>query len=232
MPFENRNIIITGGAGALGAAVVAQLVAQGAHCFVPVHKKKESPRLPGPGTVNYLDNIDLTDEPAVENFYREVVAKGPLWASVHTAGGFAMSKITETKKADFHNMMAMNTLSTFLCCREAVRAMRNGAGGGRIVNVAAKAAIAPVGGMLPYIASKAAVVAITQALAEEVAPENILVNAVLPSLMDTPANRSAMPTADFSKWPKVEQVANTILFLISPNNTVTRSALVPVYGRS
>jgi len=145
-----------------------------------------------------------------------------------------MSKITETKKADFHNMMAMNTLTTFLCCREAVRVIRTTGGGtgGRIVNVAAKAAVAPVGRMLSYVASKAAVVAITQSLAEEVAHENSLVNAILPSVMDTPANRAGMPNADFSKWPKVEEVAATILFLASPDNTVTRNGLVPVYGRS
>jgi len=230
--FQDRNIVVTGGTGALGAAVVALLVAEGAHCFVPVHRKKDEPTPPGGGTIEYVEGVDLTEEPAVEKFYHLVSGKGPLWASIHAAGGFALGKITETKKTDFHNMMAMNTLTTFLCCREAVRPLRATNGGGRIVNVAAKAAVAPVGGMIPYIASKAAVVAITQSLAEEVAQENILVNAILPSIMDTPANRAAMPNADFSKWPKVEEIANTILMLISPANTVTRNALVPVYGRS
>jgi NAD(P)-dependent dehydrogenase (short-subunit alcohol dehydrogenase family) len=86
--------------------------------------------------------------------------------------------------------------------------------------------------MAAYTASKAAVAALTAALAEEVAKGGILVNAVAPSIMDTPANRQAMPKADFSLWPKVEEVAATILFLASPENRVTRGAVVPVYGRS
>jgi len=86
--------------------------------------------------------------------------------------------------------------------------------------------------MVPYTASKAAVAALTQALAEEVAGRGILVNAVVPSIMDTPANRKAMPDADHARWPKVDEVAATIAFLVSPQNTVTRGGLVPVYGRS
>jgi NAD(P)-dependent dehydrogenase (short-subunit alcohol dehydrogenase family) len=86
--------------------------------------------------------------------------------------------------------------------------------------------------MAAYAASKAAVAALTAALAEEVAKQGILVNAVAPSIMDTPANRKAMPKADFAAWPKVEEVARTILFLASPENAVTRGAIVPVYGRS
>lgn len=230
--YANRHVVVTGGAGALGAAIVSRIVAEGGHCYVPVHTAKETPRVAGPGTVLYVEHADLADETAVERFYREVASKGGLWASIHTAGGFAMSAIAETRKADFDRMMAMNCLTTFLCCREAVRAIRLTGGGGRIVNVAAKGAVAPSKGMLSYVTSKAAVVGMTQALAEEVAPENILVNAVLPSIMDTPANRKAMPGADFAAWPRVEEVADTILFLASPDNTVTRSALVPVYGRS
>jgi len=106
--------------------------------------------------------------------------------------------------------------------------------GGRIVNVAARAAQEWRQGarMTAYTASKAAVAALSAALAEEVASEGILVNAVAPSIMDTPANRKDMPKADFAKWPKVEEVAAAILFLASPENTVTRGGFVPVYGKS
>ncbi len=108
-----------------------------------------------------------------------------------------------------------------------------GGGGGRIVNVAAKVAVQAVGGMIPYSVSKAAVVSLTQSLAEEVAGEGIWVNAVLPSIMDTPVNRKSFPAGtDFSKWPSVEDVAASVVFLASPENRVTRGALVPVYGRS
>jgi NAD(P)-dependent dehydrogenase (short-subunit alcohol dehydrogenase family) len=106
--------------------------------------------------------------------------------------------------------------------------------GGRIVNVAARPGLEwrTGAGMAAYTASKAAVAALTVALAEEVAKDGILVNAIAPSIMDTPANRAAMPKADYSLWPKVEEVATTILFLASPENRVTRGGVVPVYGKS
>ena len=102
------------------------------------------------------------------------------------------------------------------------------------MNVAAKAGIEPTGaaGMAAYAASKAAVSALTQALGQELVGEGILVNAVAPSILDTPANRKAMPNADHARWPKVDAVARTILFLASPDNTVTRGAVIQVYGRS
>src|SRR4029077_565012 len=124
----------------------------------------------------------------------------------------------------------MNLASAFLCCRAAVRTMK-ATGGGRIVNVAARPALEPRlgAGMVAYTASKAAVAALTQALAQEVAGDGILVNAVASSIMDTPGNRKDMPKADFALWPKVEEVAATILFLAGPENRVTRGAIVPVY---
>jgi len=126
----------------------------------------------------------------------------------------------------------MNFVTCFLCCRAAVIAMAKR--GGRIVNVAARPALEwrSGAGMAAYTASKAAVAALTVALAEEVAKQDILVNAVAPSIMDTPANRQAMPKADYAAWPKVEEAAATIVFLASPENRVTRGAIVPVYGKS
>ena len=100
------------------------------------------------------------------------------------------------------------------------------------MNVAAKPVLVPTGGLSAYAASKAAVASLTLSLSEELAAESIWVNAVIPSLMDTPANRQAMPKADFDKWPKVQEVAATIAFLASPQNSTSRGALVPVYGRS
>jgi NAD(P)-dependent dehydrogenase (short-subunit alcohol dehydrogenase family) len=127
----------------------------------------------------------------------------------------------------------MNFVTAFLCCRAAVNAMTRGGGGGRIVNVATRPALEwrAGAGMVAYTASKAAVAALTVALAEEVVKAGILVNAVAPSTMDTAANRKSMPKADHAAWPKVEEVAATILFLASPENRVTRGAVVPVYGK-
>jgi NAD(P)-dependent dehydrogenase (short-subunit alcohol dehydrogenase family) len=128
----------------------------------------------------------------------------------------------------------MNFVTAFLCCRAAVNAMARTGMGGRIVNVAARPALEwrSGAGMVAYASSKAAVAAMTVALAEEVAKDGILVNAVAPSIMDTPANRKGIPDADFASWPKVEEVAATIAFLASPDNAVTRGGIVPVYGKA
>jgi NAD(P)-dependent dehydrogenase (short-subunit alcohol dehydrogenase family) len=222
--FSGRNVVVTGATGELGAVVTRQLLDAGATVHVPVRDPaKADPR------ARAVVVPDLADEGAVVPFYAGLP---PLWASIHCAGGFAMSRIDDTKLADLRKMLDMNTVSAFLCSREAVKAMRGR--GGRIVNVTAQAGVEPRrgSGMSAYTVSKAAVAALTLSLAEEVAAEGIWVNAVVPSIMDTEANRRAMPKADHTKWPKLDEVAATILFLASPLNTATRAALVPVYGKS
>jgi NAD(P)-dependent dehydrogenase (short-subunit alcohol dehydrogenase family) len=124
----------------------------------------------------------------------------------------------------------MNATTCFLCCREAARTLRGR--DGRIVNVTAKPVLVPAAQMSAYAASKAAVAALTRSLAEELAGSRIWVNAVVPSIIDTAANRAAMPDADHDAWPKPDEIAETIAFLASPQNAVIRGALVPVYGRS
>lgn len=233
MEFDGLGVVVTGGSGALGTAVVARLLEAGARVVIPVFKPEELNRFPYARheRVTCIDGVDLTDESSVERFYAR--AGNPLlWASVHIAGGFAMTPAAGTGKAEFMLMMNTNALTCFLCCREAVRLMKGR--GGRIVNVAARPGVIPElgAGMVAYTASKAAVGAITQALAAEVVSDGVLVNAVVPSVMDTPANRQAMPRADHAKWPKVEAVAAAICFLASPANTVTRGGLVPVYGQA
>ncbi len=231
MDFSGKDVVITGGTGALGTAVVGALLEAGAHCIVSFvhlgeaqrfsHREHERVRLVA---VN-----DLSDEPPVAKLYDELMP----WASIHLAGGFAAAGIADTDKAMLVAQLESNLISCFLCCQAAVKAMREGGQGGRIVNVAARPALEwrHGGGMVAYTAAKAGVAALTVALAEEVAHDNILVNAVAPSIMDTPANRSAMPQADHDAWPKVEDVAATIVFLASPDNRVTRGAVVPVYGK-
>jgi NAD(P)-dependent dehydrogenase (short-subunit alcohol dehydrogenase family) len=210
--MQGRHVVVTGGKGALGGAVVTLLEARGAIVHVPD-----------------IATVDLSDEAAATAYY---AALPPLWASIQLAGGFTMAPLTETSLADFEKQWRMNTVTCFLACREAVRSIRRAGGGGRLVNVAARPVLVPAPGMTAYVASKAGVAAITQALATELLPESILVNAVLPSLMDTPANRAAMPTADHAAWPKPAEVAEAIAFLASPDNALTSGALVPVYGRA
>jgi NAD(P)-dependent dehydrogenase (short-subunit alcohol dehydrogenase family) len=233
MEYRDRHVVVTGGTGALGSAVVSSLVRAGAICHVPYIMSAEAERFPlrEDPKVRLVAVSDLSDETAVNTFYRTVPG---LWASIHLAGGFAMGPVAEISKSDLMKQIDMNFTTAFLCCKAAVISMLREERGGRIVNVASRPALEwRLGsGMTAYAASKASVAALTTALAEEVVSRGILVNAVAPSTMDTPANRKAMPNAEYAAWPKVEEVAAAIVFLASPENRVTRGAVVPVYGRS
>jgi NAD(P)-dependent dehydrogenase (short-subunit alcohol dehydrogenase family) len=229
MTFNNRTVIVTGGTGALGRAVVGALLAAGARCRVPYIADAEAASFPHKDGVTLVKDCDLSEEAGIARLYDGV---GDLWASIHIAGGFAMGSIDDTDKAALLHMLNTNFVSCYLCCRAAVRGF--GTAGGRIVNIAARPGTEPRlgAGMTAYATSKAAVAAFTQALAAEVAARGILVNAVAPSIIDTPANRAAMPKADHAAWPKPEEIAATIAFLASPANQVTTGAVVPVSGRT
>ena len=186
--------------------------------------------------VHVTTGLDLADEAAVRRYYASLPA---LWGSVHLAGGFAMSPAAETSAVDFADQFQMNAMSAFLCSAAAIRAIRTrpelgpgGAKGGRIVNVAARPGLEPRlgSGMVAYATAKAAVAAMTEALAQETSGEEIWINAVAPSVLDTPANRVAMPDADHASWVAPSAVAELITFLASPDNRVTRGAVIPVYG--
>jgi NAD(P)-dependent dehydrogenase (short-subunit alcohol dehydrogenase family) len=232
MLFQDRHVVVTGGTGALGIAVVDALLEAGATCHVPYIVEAEASQFPhrNPARVVLIGGSDLTDETAVGRLYAGVPK---LWASIHLVGGFKFAAIGDTTAADLRRQIDMNFTTCFLCCRAAVATFARAAGGGRIVNVTARPALEGRAGanMTAYAAAKAAVATLTVALAEEVAAKDILVNAVAPSILDTPINRRDMPKADHAAWPKVEEVARTILFLASPDNKVTRGAIVPVYGK-
>jgi NAD(P)-dependent dehydrogenase (short-subunit alcohol dehydrogenase family) len=230
--FQRRDVVITGGTGGLGTAVVGALLKAGATCHVPYIEAREAEHFPlrNHPQVRLMHDMNLMDEDVVAKLYESVPA---LWASIHLAGGFAMAPLIDIKRADLMRQVELNLVTSFLCCREAVRSMQRSGAGGRIVNVAARPALEwrAGAGMTAYTATKAAVAALTVALAQEVAQNRILVNAVAPSIIDTPANRASMPSADHTAWPKPDEIAQTIVFLASPDNQVTRGAVVPVYGR-
>jgi NAD(P)-dependent dehydrogenase (short-subunit alcohol dehydrogenase family) len=232
MDFTGKQIVVTGGTGALGGAVVTKLLSAGAKCVVSYRHDTEAQKFShrNDPNVRLIATGDLSSEEAVEKLYRGQIP----WASIHLAGGFAMGDVTETDKAALMVQLESNLISCFLCCRAAVKTMRAKGKNGRIVNVASRQALEPRSGAgaSAYTIAKTGVAALTIALAEEVAKHGILVNAVAPSIMDTEANRKAMPKADFTRWPKIEEVAETILFLASPENTVTRGAIVSVYGKA
>jgi NAD(P)-dependent dehydrogenase (short-subunit alcohol dehydrogenase family) len=237
--FNTLHAVVTGGTGALGSAVVSQLLDAGARVHIPVFHLKELERclFKDDARVRLAPGVDLRSDESVEGFYRDVPA---LFASIHIAGGFGMAGIADTRGGQASDLMEMNALTAFNCCREAVKRIRSSGARpargpvGTIVNVGARPGASPTlgGGMVAYTMSKAAVGALTQSLAEEVRAEGIWVNAVLPSIIDTAANRAAMPGADHSKWPTPAEIAAAILRLASPANALTSGALVPVFGRA
>ncbi|SLN47835.1 SDR family NAD(P)-dependent oxidoreductase [Oceanibacterium hippocampi] len=228
--LAGRHLVITGAAGALGNAVARLALDAGATCHLPL--RGAAP----PADAAWRDHpkaqvtggIDLADEAALAGYFRELPE---LWGLFACAGGFAMAPLAKTSLADFRGQLDRNLVSAFLCIREAAAKMPSG---GRIVAVAARPALEPRQGkgMTAYTASKAALAALVEAAAEELAPAGIWVNGVAPSIIDTAANRQAMPKADHSNWPTPAEIARTMLFLASPGNAVTRGAIVPVYGRT
>jgi NAD(P)-dependent dehydrogenase (short-subunit alcohol dehydrogenase family) len=231
--FAGKTVVVTGGTGALGGAVLATLLAEGAICHVPTSRAAPPKEFAFAkhDRVKLVPDVDLADAASVDAFYASVPG---LWASIHCAGGFATSPIGEAEPKVFAEMMDGNAKTAFLCCRAAARAMLASGTAGRIVNVTSRQGLdARRGaGTSAYTASKAAVAAMSVALAEELKGNGILVNAVAPSTLDTSDNRAAMPKADFSKWVRLDAAAEAIVHLASPENAAISGALVPIYGRA
>ncbi len=235
--FAGRTVVVTGGTGALGSAVLDRLLDEGAICHVPT-SHASAPKgfvFARHGRVTLSTSVDLGDATSVEAFYATIP---DLWASIHCAGGFSMSPLgqpgSDASDDTFAGMMDANARTTFLCCRAAARSMLASGTSGRIVNITARPGLDPRkgSGMSAYAASKAAVAAMSVALAEELKGHGILVNAVAPSTLDTPDNRKAMPKADFAKWVSLDAAAEAIVQLASPKNAAISGALAPIYGRA
>jgi NAD(P)-dependent dehydrogenase (short-subunit alcohol dehydrogenase family) len=177
--------------------------------------------------------VDVTDEAAVRELIDAVFAKySRLDGLVNTVGGYAGgTNLWETEPKLFDQMLTSNMLSGYVLARATVPAMVK-QGSGVIVNVASKAAVDHAAGAAAYAASKAGAVAMMDSLAAEVKGTGVRVNSILPSIIDTEPNRKAMPNADFSKWPKPEEIARVILFLCSDEAKVVHGAAIPVYGES
>ncbi len=237
MNFSDQHVIVTGGAGSLGSAVVKLLLDDGAKCSVPCFNQDEfeSFQFSDHDHVFAKIGVDLTDEDQAQSFFDDAIeANGSLWGSIHIAGGFGMGSIEDTPKSDFMKQINLNLVTCYNSCRAAIQRFKSQRSSGRIVNIAARPALEPRqgAGMTAYTSSKAGVAALTESLAAEVVEDNILVNAIAPSVIDTPQNREGMPNADFDKWPKPEQLAKQVAYLISSENDITRGSIVTVYGKS
>lgn len=237
MDFADRHIIITGGTGTLGTAVTKQLIEANGRISIPCFDQSELENFEYQDhkQLFFQTDIDLTDEEAAQKFYEDAVENsGPLWASIHIAGGFGMGAIEDTPKSGFMKQINLNLVTCYNSSRAAAMHMKKTGKGGRMINIAARPALEPRqgSGMTAYTTAKAGVAALTESLAAELVEDEILVNAVAPSVIDTPQNRESMPKADFDSWPKPEEIASQIAYLVSPDNKVTRGGIIPVYGKS
>jgi NAD(P)-dependent dehydrogenase (short-subunit alcohol dehydrogenase family) len=234
--FAGKVALVTGGTGGLGRAVTLALLHEGASVIATYIKKDEADALRdavGPTPHLELLPLDATDETACRALVDGITARhGHLDILVNTIGGFAGGKpLWETEPKTYQLMLTLNLHAGHNLARTVVPAMLRQKSGA-IVNIASKAALDHAAGVSAYAASKAATLALFDSLAQEVKGSGIRVNSVLPSIIDTDPNRKAMPDADFSKWPKPEQIAHVILFLCSDEAKVVHGAAIPVYGES
>ena len=228
MQLEGKRVAVTGAFGALGAAVVQAALDAGA-------KVAALDRAPAPAgidrRVHVLGDIDIADAQAASAALESVARTlGGLDGLVNIAGTFRWETVADGDPETWDLLYRVNLRSAVSASKAALPHLR-AAGGGRIVNIGAGAAAKAGAGMGAYAASKAGVARLTEALAEELKDARITVNAVLPSIIDTPANRADMPKAEFDRWVKPEQLADVILFLLSDRAAAVTGALLPVSGR-
>lgn len=218
MTLAGRVALVTGGTGALGQAVTQRLLADGAIVCVPWVVEREHEALqarlkPGERERLMTARTDVTDEAALAAFVHAVRGRHQrLDILVALVGGFAAGSLVETDRAAWERMLSLNLTSAFTAARAVVPPMM-AAGHGRIVTVGSRAVLPPSGGFIAYTVAKAGVIAFTQALAQELRGSGVTANCVLPSTMDTPANRAAMPDSDRRGWVAVESVADAIAYL-------------------
>jgi NAD(P)-dependent dehydrogenase (short-subunit alcohol dehydrogenase family) len=227
--MADRSVLVTGATGGLGGAVVDVFRAGGWRVVTPVRKDAA-----GADGVVVVSGVDASDPAAVARAV-EIAAgdpAAPLRAVVNLIGGYAGgAKVHEQPLADFEHQFTANLRPTYLVTQAALPRLVD-AGGGAVVCVSSRAAVAPFSGASGYITAKAAVIAFAQAVAVEYRADGVRCNTVLPSVIDTPANRAAQPAADHSRWVPPGQIAGVIRFLAGDESAPTSGAAIPVYGRA
>lgn len=236
---DSKVALIAGGTGGLGRAVTMAFLEAGYRVVVTYYFDEEydllRKQITQKQSVNTMraEKVDVTDEAAVTKLIGAITAEhGRLDVMVNMVGGYIGGiKLWEMDTKDWERMMSLNVQSGYALARAAVRAMLK-QGYGAIVNIASKAAVDHAAGHAAYAASKAAALAMIDCLAADLKGTRIRANSVLPSIIDTAANRKAMPNADFSRWPKPEEIARVILWLCSDDAKLVNGAAIPVYGDS
>ncbi len=229
--MKGKQVLLTGGTGGLGMGVTPAVLAQGAQVTIPYIVESEVERLQGIlsptdfAKIRFV-SVDISNEQAVERLVDDMERVDVL---IHLVGGFSMGKTHEYSFEQWKKDFDLNLNTTFLLCKHSLRKMLQH-DYGRIVTVGSRGAVQPGGQLAAYCASKAGVVALTGAIADETKGTNITANTVLPSIIDTPGNRAAMGTAEVDKWVKPESLAQVICFLASEAAKDMRGAAIPVYG--
>ncbi|NJN15322.1 MAG: SDR family oxidoreductase [Oscillochloris sp.] len=234
MDLHNHVAIVTGGTGGLGQAVIAALLSAGARVIVPYRRIADLEQVrtqTGAGDSLSGMELDLTDPDAVAQAYSAAIERhGGLDILVNIAGGFAGgAPVHETDWALWQQQFDLN-LKTAVLSSMAATPHLIARGGGAIVNTATRTALQAGSHLAAYAASKRALLQLTEAMAEELKPHHVSVNSILPSVIDTAANRSAMPKADYRKWVTPEAIARVVLFLVGPDARIISGAHIPVYG--
>jgi NAD(P)-dependent dehydrogenase (short-subunit alcohol dehydrogenase family) len=233
--FEGRVVLVAGGTGALGAVIAREFAGAGARVAVTHRHPEELAALLASAGANAgaIEGhaVDAADEPAVKSMVEAILARhGRVDALVNAIGGYAGGMPLWRNTPDvLARMIARNVTPGATLARAVVPAML-AARRGAIVNVAARAGVAPEAGAAEYAASKAAAIAMMAALAADLAGSGVRVNSILPSIIDTPANRRAMPQAGPARWPRPEAIARVVLFLASDDADLVHGASIPVYG--
>jgi NAD(P)-dependent dehydrogenase (short-subunit alcohol dehydrogenase family) len=229
MDLSGKVLVVTGSTGVLGQAVAATLGRYGARLALLDHAR--TPSTPQPSGALHYGGVDLTEDDAARSAMQRVVEQaGRLDGLVNVAGGFRWEKLAGGTLDSWDSMYKLNLRTAVVSCRAALPFLLQ-SGAGRIVNVGAMGAAKAAGGMGAYAASKAGVAKLTEALADELKDRGITVNAILPSILDTPRNRLDMPQADFTRWVSPADAAEVIAFLVSDAARAVTGALIPVAGR-
>lgn len=229
--MQGRKVLLTGGTGGLGQGILPSVLAQGGLITIPYVHEEDAEAVKKMLTAKQLEQIslvqaDLTDESNISQIIKDM---GKVEILIHLVGGFDMGEVHQYGLADWQKTFDLNLLTTFLACKHSLQSMREH-NYGRIITVGSRGAVDPAPQLAAYSAAKAGVVALTQAIAKETKEFNITANSILPSVIDTPANREAMGEEDSDKWVKPASIAQIICFLASEVAQDVSGAAIPVYG--